>query len=66
MDWSGFAKPFFASPIVFLPLVSATQRSMTGMEIFEMGDLMLLLVAFQNGFFWKMVFDRQQQQAAEN
>ena len=65
IDWSGFAKPFFASPIVFLPLVAANERAMTGLEVFEMGDLMLFLVAFQNGFFWKMVFERQQQQAAE-
>ena len=65
LDWSSFTKPFFASPIVFLPLVSATQGSMDGLEVFEMSDLMLLLVAFQNGFFWKMVFDRQQQQATD-
>lgn len=51
--------------MVFLPLVSANQEAMTGLEVFELGDLMLLLIAFQNGFFWKMVFERQQQQVAD-
>ena len=65
INWSGFSKPFFASPIIFIPLISAYQNSITNMTSFQLGDLMILLVAFQNGFFWKMIFERQEQQISE-
>jgi hypothetical protein len=51
-------KPILASPIVFIPLVSAYQSAPTA-AAFSAADLMLILVAFQNGFFWKMIFDKQ-------
>lgn len=62
--WRAFIKPFLASPIVFMPLVSAYQKALTGLDAFELGDLMLLCVAFQNGFFWKVIFDKREEQLA--
>jgi predicted outer membrane lipoprotein len=62
--WRSFIKPFLASPIVFMPLVSAYQKALTSLDAFELGDLMLLLVAFQNGFFWKVIFDKQEEHIA--
>ncbi len=59
-----FIKPFLASPIVFMPLVSAYQKALTSLDAFELGDLMLLCVAFQNGFFWKVIFDKREEQLA--
>ena len=64
-SWRGFIKPFLASPIVFMPLVSAYQKALTSLDVFELGDLMLLFVAFQNGFFWKVIFDKREEQLAE-
>lgn len=60
--WRAFIKPFLASPIVFMPLVSAYQKALTSLNAFELGDLMLLCVAFQNGFFWKVIFDKREEQ----
>ena len=62
--WRSFIKPFLASPIIFMPLVSAYQKALTGLDAFELGDLMLFLVAFQNGFFWKVIFDKKEEQLA--
>ena len=52
-DWGTFLAPIFTSPIVFLPLAAAFERS--GVDLGEMGGsrLIVLLVAFENGFFWK-------------
>jgi hypothetical protein len=62
--WRDFIKPLLASPIVFMPLVSAYQKALTSLDTFELGDLMLLCVAFQNGFFWKVIFDKREEQLA--
>jgi hypothetical protein len=62
--WRAFIKPFLASPIVFMPLFSAYQKALTSLDAFELGDLMLLCVAFQNGFFWKVIFDKREEQLA--
>lgn len=53
-----FIKPFLASPVLFIPLASSYQEALHPFEAFSMADLMMLLAAFQNGFFWKIVFDR--------
>ncbi len=53
-----FVKPFLASPVLFIPLASSYQEALHPFEAFSMADLMMLLAAFQNGFFWKIVFDR--------
>jgi hypothetical protein len=52
-------KPILASPIVFIPLVSSYQSNLTWPAPPTLPDLMIMLVAFQNGFFWKVVFDKQ-------
>jgi hypothetical protein len=54
-DPAAFFMPIFASPIVFIPLLAV---------IGELGDsgalatpkLMVYLIAFQNGFFWRAFF----------
>lgn len=58
--WRTFIKPFLASPLVFMPLVSVYQQALTSLDVFELGDLIMLFVAFQNGFFWKVIFDPQE------
>ena len=56
---ASWLKPMLASPIIFLPLVSSYQMSISDLSSFSLVEFMILLVAFQNGFFWKTVFDRQ-------
>jgi hypothetical protein len=58
-EFRPLVKPILASPIVFIPLVSAYQGTGVSNSIFTISDLMIILVSFQNGFFWKMIFDRQ-------
>ena len=59
-----FLMPIFASPIVFIPLLTITSDlALTG--AFTKGKLMVYLVAFQNGFFWKSFFE-QRRKAAEH
>lgn len=59
-----FLMPIFASPIVFIPLLSiATDLTTAG--AFTQAKVMVYLVAFQNGFFWKSFFEQQRQRAVE-
>jgi hypothetical protein len=58
-DIGSVMKPFLASPIVFIPLASSYQSNLLSAAPFALADLMILLVAFQNGFFWKAIFDKQ-------
>jgi len=59
IEWLPFLMPILAARIVFIPLVSiAGEVSSTG-DIFERAKLMVYLVAFQNGFFWKHFFDQR-------
>jgi hypothetical protein len=58
-DYAAMIRPFFASPIVFIPLASSYQSSLSSAAAFSFADFMILLVAFQNGFFWKAVFEKQ-------
>jgi hypothetical protein len=50
--------PTFASPIVFIPLLTMTTGLSAG-SAFTTPTLMVYLVAFQNGFFWKTFFGWQ-------
>ena len=53
-----FLMPIFASPIVFIPLLTiSSDAAMNGP--FTQARLMVYLVAFQNGFFWKNFFDEK-------
>jgi hypothetical protein len=55
-----FLMPIFASPIVFIPLLTiTTDVSLSGP--FTKSKLMVYFVAFQNGFFWKSFFDERRQ-----
>ena len=54
-----FLMPIFASPIVFIPLLSLmTEEAMAG-GAFTRAKVMVYLVAFQNGFFWKSFFEQR-------
>jgi hypothetical protein len=59
-----FLMPIFASPIVFIPLLTITADMAQG-GAFTRSKLMVYLVAFQNGFFWKSFFE-QRRKAAED
>jgi hypothetical protein len=63
-DLVSFMMPIFASPIVFIPLLSIT-TDLTLSGAFTQSKLMVYLVAFQNGFFWKSFFEQQRQRAVE-
>jgi hypothetical protein len=56
--WPAFLKPFLASPVVFLPLLGSLEDQLDGGP-WTLSRLMLVFVAFQNGFFWKTFFDAQ-------
>ena len=45
--------PLFLSPIVFIPVLVAFQNAGVDYEVSVSARLMLFLVAFENGFFWK-------------
>ena len=57
-DWMSFMMPIFASPIVFIPLLTLTSEVALG-GAFTRPKLMVYLVAFQNGFFWKSFFEQR-------
>jgi hypothetical protein len=54
--------PILASPIVFIPLLTIT-ADMAFSGAFTKAKLMVYLVSFQNGFFWKSFFDQRQKTA---
>ena len=62
-DWGVFIAPVFASPLVFVPLLAALQNADIDLAHLTAPRMMVFLVAFENGFFWKGYFDRQRQGA---
>ncbi len=56
-SWQNFLRPVFISPIVLLPLLGAIygNSQATIQQIIS-----LLALAFQNGFFWRVVFEGKQ------
>lgn len=59
-----FVMPILASPIVFIPLLTiAAEINAPG--ILSQSKLMVYLVAFQNGFFWKSFFEQRRREIAE-
>jgi hypothetical protein len=62
-DVMSFLMPIFASPIVFIPLLTLTSEVAIG-GAFTRPKLMVYLVAFQNGFFWKSFFEQRRAEAA--
>jgi hypothetical protein len=61
-DVMSFLMPIFASPIVFIPLLTLTSEVAFG-GAFTRPKLMVYLVAFQNGFFWKSFFEQRRAEA---
>jgi hypothetical protein len=64
-DWGLFVAPIFASPIVFIPLWGAFQGADVKLEELTAPRIMIFCVAFQNGFFWKEIFDRQRKKTGK-
>lgn len=54
-SWRSLLKPLCVSPIVLLPLLGSIQ---TIAEIQAMHLVSFGILAFQNGFFWQVVFER--------
>jgi len=63
IDTMELLMPILASPIVFIPLLTITS-DMTFSGPFTKAKLMVYLVAFQNGFFWKTFFEQRQKKIA--
>jgi hypothetical protein len=64
-DWGTFFAPVCAAPIVFIPLMVALQNANIDLHQMTIPRMMILFVAFQNGFFWKEHFDRKRKDAKE-
>ena len=60
-DWGLFLAPVFVSPIIFIPLYTMLQDNPDGAS-----NMMLLLIAFQNGFLWKEYFDQKKKTGGEH
>jgi len=58
-SWRTFLKPLVISPIVLLPLIGSVQGN-TNIETFQLISFGFL--AFQNGFFWREVFEHAKTQ----
>ncbi|MCA1392047.1 hypothetical protein I6F20_23530 [Bradyrhizobium sp. IC3123] len=56
---SSWIKAALASPIIFIPLLSSYLNTIQEMKSISIAELMIFLVSFQNGFFWKVIFDKQ-------
>ena len=56
-----FAAPIFASPIVFIPLLATFEAQAGTSDLSRVPQVMLLLVAFENGFFWRGYLDTRRQ-----
>ena len=54
-SWLSFAKPLCVSPIVLLPLLG-TLEGVSRVESIQL--ISFCVLAFQNGFFWMVVFER--------
>ena len=59
-----FVMPILASPIVFIPLLTIAGE-VTAPGILSRAKLMVYLVAFQNGFFWKNFFEQRRREMTE-
>ena len=53
-----FVMPILASPIVFVPLLTIAGQ-VDAPALLSRAKLIVYLVAFQNGFFWKNFFERR-------
>lgn len=53
-DWFSLVKPFFISPIVLMPILGSI--NFNDLELIQI--IALSFLAFQNGFFWKEIFNK--------
>jgi hypothetical protein len=53
-ELKSFLRPLLVSPIVLLPLIGTVESNS---EIESMQLICLVVLAFQNGFFWRIVFE---------
>jgi hypothetical protein len=58
-SWLSFLRPLCVSPIVLLPLLG-TLQGVSEVEPIQL--ISFCVLAFQNGFFWKVVFERVKSQ----
>ena len=56
-SWIALLRPFCVSPIVLLPLLGTVHGIVT-LEPLQV--ISFALLSFQNGFFWRLVFERVQ------
>jgi hypothetical protein len=61
-DFGLFIAPFFASPIIFIPLLSAFQNTDIDLAKLTLPKFMVFVVAFENGFFWKEIFENRRKE----
>lgn len=54
-----FLAPLLVSPIVFIPLLEAFQSIDIDLANLTRPKFMVFLVAFENGFFWRVVFEKR-------
>lgn len=64
-DLGLFLAPMLASPLVFIPLLGAMQNADVDLNGLTTPKLMVFLVAFENGFFWKEYFDHRRAERTE-
>jgi hypothetical protein len=61
-DLAAFVAPVFVSPIVFLPLASVLRSLEAGNPAnADASRLLLFLVAYENGFFWREFFENRRE-----
>lgn len=58
--WRSFLKPLCVSPIVLLPLLGTLPF---GNTVEPIQWIFFAVLGFQNGFFWRVVFERAQNEA---
>jgi hypothetical protein len=59
-----FLMPVLVSPVIFIPLLASQQNADLSLSRLDVPRFMVLLVAFENGFFWKEYFDNRRKRAA--
>ena len=59
-DARNFFAPMIISPLVFIPLLGAFQNSYVDLADLTGPKLMIFIVSFENGFFWKHIYDSRQ------
>ena len=58
-DWGRIIAPICVSPIVFIPVVTLLQNAKIDFANPSIANITQFLIAFENGFFWKEIFDNR-------